>query len=164
MVPDIWSTTDRIFCQFGPFFPFYPKNNQKNLNFQKMKKMPGDIIMLQKCNKNHDHMLYCSWDMVHDGCNFHFSFWAICCLFIHLTTQKSKNLKKWLICLEISSIYKSVPKIMITWYTVPDIWSATDNRKIDRQKKWHMEVGAQPKNDYLEKVLSCKLGHLSSFY
>ena len=38
-----------------------------------------------------------------------------------------------------------VQKIMITWCTVPEIWCATDGRT-DRQKKWHIEVGAPPKN------------------
>ena len=32
--------------------------------------MPGDIIILQWCTKNHDHRLYCSWDMVCDRQNF----------------------------------------------------------------------------------------------
>ena len=37
------------------------------------KKNPGDFINLHKCTKNHDHLLYCSRDMAHDGCNyFHF--------------------------------------------------------------------------------------------
>ena len=30
-----------------------------------------------KCTKNHDHMLHCSWDTMHDRCNSYFSFWAI---------------------------------------------------------------------------------------
>ena len=34
--------------------------------------MPGDVIILQKCTKNHD--MLCYWDMVHDGCNY-FSFY-----------------------------------------------------------------------------------------
>ena len=38
--------------------PFYPTSNPKNENFEKMKKKPGDIIILHKCTKNHDHMLY----------------------------------------------------------------------------------------------------------
>ena len=38
MVPAILSTTDRIFCHFGPFLPFYSPNNPKNQNFEKMKK------------------------------------------------------------------------------------------------------------------------------
>ena len=42
------------------FLPFYPHNNLKNPNFEKLKKMPGDIIILHKCTKNHDHMLHCS--------------------------------------------------------------------------------------------------------
>ena len=40
--------------------PFYPPNNLKNENLKKMKKTPGDIIILHNCTKNHDHMLYCS--------------------------------------------------------------------------------------------------------
>ena len=31
-----------------------------------MKKCRRDIIILRKCSKNHDHMLYCSWDMARD--------------------------------------------------------------------------------------------------
>ena len=35
---------DNIFCHFGLFFAlFYSPNNLKNENFEKMKKMPGDI-------------------------------------------------------------------------------------------------------------------------
>ena len=56
--------------------------------------MPGDIIILQKCTKNHDHMLYCSCDMARDRCNCYFSFWAIFCSFNPLTAQKIKRKKK----------------------------------------------------------------------
>ena len=59
------------------FLPFYPTNNPKNQNFEKMKKLPRDIIILHKCTKNHDYMLHCSWDMARDGCNLYFSFWDI---------------------------------------------------------------------------------------
>ena len=45
MVPQIWSATDIIFCHFGQFFAlFYPPNNPKNKNFEKIKKLPGDIV------------------------------------------------------------------------------------------------------------------------
>ena len=47
---------------------FSPPTNLKNQNFEKMKKMPWDII-LHKCTKNQDHMLYCSWYMALDRCN-----------------------------------------------------------------------------------------------
>ena len=93
MVPEILSATDRIFCHFGQFFVHLPPKNPKNQNFEKMKKAPGDII-LHKCTKNHDHMLCCSWDTMHDGCNSYFLFWAIFCPFTLLTTQKIKILKK----------------------------------------------------------------------
>ena len=42
---EIWSATDRIFCHFGLFFALLPPNNLKNQNFEKMKKMPRDIII-----------------------------------------------------------------------------------------------------------------------
>ena len=45
------------------FLPFYPSNSPKHENFKKMKKTPGDVIILHKCNKNYDHKAYCSWDI-----------------------------------------------------------------------------------------------------
>ena len=77
MVPEILSTTDISFCHFAIFAllppppptPPPPSNSQKNANFKKMKKAPGDSIILHKCTKNHDHMIYCSLDMAHDRCN-----------------------------------------------------------------------------------------------
>ena len=89
MIPEIWSATDKRFCHFVPFLPFSPTNNPKNQNFEKMKKTSGDIIQ-HKCTKKHDHMLYCSGDMVRNGCNCYFSFWAIFCPFPSLTAQKIK--------------------------------------------------------------------------
>ena len=50
MVPELWSATDRIFCHSGLFFlPFYPLMDPENQNFEKMKKPPDDIIILQMC-------------------------------------------------------------------------------------------------------------------
>ena len=55
MVPEIRSKTNigflgfwAIFCSFGPKFS------------KKMKNVPGDITILHKCTKNHDHMFDCS--------------------------------------------------------------------------------------------------------
>ena len=55
MVPEISSGTDRISCHFGLFFALLPANNPENQNFEKMKKAPGDIIILHMSiiNKNH---------------------------------------------------------------------------------------------------------------
>ena len=57
MVPDILSATE-LFVIFGHFLPFYPLNNPKNQNFEKMKKTPGDIIILHMCTINDNHMMY----------------------------------------------------------------------------------------------------------
>ena len=74
-----------IFCPFTPLTAWKTKIKKK-----KKKKSPGDIIILHKCTKNHDYMLYHSWDMVHDGCHCYFSFWAIFCHFTPLTARKIK--------------------------------------------------------------------------
>ena len=53
---------DRCNCYFtfwAIFCPFTPLTTQKK-NFLKMKKRPGDIVLLQKCTKNHSDMLYYS--------------------------------------------------------------------------------------------------------
>ena len=57
-VPEIWHVTYVIISfHFGLLFAVLPKKGK----FQKKNKEKtlGDII-LHKCTKNHDHMLYCS--------------------------------------------------------------------------------------------------------
>ena len=81
MIYNSWNLErDRLkFIILGQFLPFYPRKNQKNQNFEKMKKFTGDIIILRVCTKNHNHMMYGSWDTEWDGQNFcHFGpFFAI---------------------------------------------------------------------------------------
>ena len=57
-------------------FPFdiywWTLKNPKNQNFEKMKKIAGDIIILHMCTKNHNHMRYSSWDTKWDRIFCHF--------------------------------------------------------------------------------------------
>ena len=60
-VPETWCMTDIVFIpHFGLYFALLipPPTAQKNLNFEKMKKTPGDIVILQLCTKNYDQMMY----------------------------------------------------------------------------------------------------------
>ena len=60
-VPEIWCKTTVIIFHFGLFFALLPLEQPKKSRFQKKKKKnSGDIIILPKCTKNHDHMLNCS--------------------------------------------------------------------------------------------------------
>ena len=68
--PEIQSETDMIFYHFGGFFALLLPNKPKNQNFKQMKKSSGDVIILHMCSKNHDHMMYASWDMECDSHNF----------------------------------------------------------------------------------------------
>ena len=47
----------------------YAISEKWKLKKNEQKKTPGDIIF-HKCTKSPDHMLYYSWDMVHDRCNY----------------------------------------------------------------------------------------------
>ena len=90
-----------------------------------MKIFAADIIILQMCTKNHNHMMYGSWDMDCHRQKF-LSLWTIFCPFTPLWTQQIKILKKWK-HLKILSFYKCLPHITVIWYMVFQIWSATDN-------------------------------------
>ena len=51
------------FVILGHFFPFIPLKPPKNQNFEKPKKLLEiHIIILHMCTKNHNHMMYGSWD------------------------------------------------------------------------------------------------------
>ena len=121
---DVWQMW--LFLILGYFLPFYSLNSPKNQNFEKMKKISGDIIILHNCTTNYDQMMYGSWNMVRYRCNGCFSFWAIFCAFTPLTAKKIKILKSWTKGKEISSFYIRVPQIIIRWCTVPEIWCVTD--------------------------------------
>ena len=52
------------------FLPFYHPNNPNNQNFEKMKKPPGHIIILHRCNIIDNHIMYGSWDTKRDRNTF----------------------------------------------------------------------------------------------
>ena len=109
-----WQT--ELFVILDRFLPFYPSNNLKNLNFEKTIKISGDIIILDNCIINDNHMMYGSWDMKREGQNF-LSFCNIFYLFTPTKTPKNQK---------ILSFYTSVPKIMIICYNVLEIRRVTD--------------------------------------
>ena len=145
-----WDTEwDRIFCHFGPFFVFYtvPEiwhvidviifhfglyiSSPKNENFKKMKK---NTWRYHHFTQVHQKSCSCSWDMAHDRCNWYFSFWTVFHLFTPSTAQKIKISKKWKNLLEIS-LYTWVPKIMIRWCMVPEIWCVMDGETDGQMEK-----------------------------
>ena len=55
---------DSITSHFGPFVPFTQFLAQKIKIFEKKKKTPGYIIILQLHPKNHNHLMYSSLKMM----------------------------------------------------------------------------------------------------
>ena len=90
MVPEIWSVTEcflslwTIFCPLPPPTPSMDPGNQ---NFQKIKKVLEDIIILQMFTINNSHIVYGFSDMEWNRQNF-LSFWTIFALL-----PKNQNLK-----------------------------------------------------------------------
>ena len=150
-----------IFCLFNPL----PLTTQKNKIFKKWKKSSGDVIILNLCNKKHDHMMYAYSDMECLRRHNCFLFQAIFCIFCSFTAILTPEIKIWKKCkkhLGILSFYTCVPLIKTIWCMDPEIWSSTDriflswwtifcpfasplppnSRKITIWKKWkrHLEI------------------------
>ena len=99
-VPEIQIETEKFFfflswANFNHFTLAVPhppslSNNPENQNFEK--------------NKNHNHMMYASWDTECKRHNF-LSFWVIFCIFTQLLTPKIKIWKKCTKSLEMLSFY-----------------------------------------------------------
>ena len=124
MVPEILSMTDRTFCHCGPFFAPLPPLQPKKSKFWKMKKIPGDIIILHQCTINDNHVMYGSWDMKLTD-----RFFCYLDHFLPLylpNNPKNQNFEKLKKHLETLSFYTSVPKIMIICYNVSKIWCLMD--------------------------------------
>ena len=100
-----------IFCPVTSPSPSIPLTIKKT-KIKKMKKISGDVIILNLCNKKHDHVMYGYSDMECNRHNCHFRpFFA---LLPHYWPQKlkfGKNVKKHL---EILSFYARVSLIICT--------------------------------------------------
>ena len=107
-----------VFVILDFFLAFYPSNNPKIQNFEKMKTPPGGINILQRYNINDNYTMYGFRDTKHVEQNF-LSFWTIFC-------WKIKILKKWKKNLQILSFYTCVPQMIIIWCMVSEIWSVMD--------------------------------------
>ena len=84
-----------IVVQFGVHFGNSVRDNSNwdKITHSLTKKNPGGVIILHQCNKNHDHLLYCSRDVTRDGCNCYLSFSAIFSPFTPYN-PKNQNVKK----------------------------------------------------------------------
>ena len=133
----MWQTS--IFVILDHFLPFYPLKIRKINILKNWKKIPGDIIILHNYTKIHDYMLYCSLDTARNRCNCYLFliFGLFFALLLPYEPEKSNFKNKFKKCLEISSFYNNVPKIMIICYTVPVVWCMTKTAKKSKfKKKW----------------------------
>ena len=121
---DMERDRQNFFIILDYFLPFHPLTTQKT-KIKKMKKNPGDIVILHRCAISDNQMMYGSWDMKPDRQNLLSFFFAIFCSFtpIKPKNQNFEKIKKKI--LEIS-FYTSAPKTMTTCYTVPEIWRVTN--------------------------------------
>ena len=116
-------------CNYISFWAIYFQ--PKKWKFQKNEK---NTWRYHHFTQVHQKSCSCSWDMAHDRCNWYFSFWTVFHLFTPSTAQKIKISKKWKNLLEIS-LYTWVPKIMIRWCMVPEIWCVMDGETDGQMEK-----------------------------
>ena len=138
---DLWFLRYRVqqtdfFVTLGHFLSFYPTNNSKNQNSEKLKKCLEIPSFYTRGSNNHMQV----WQVM----DIRYSRWWIWFLFFILgyflpfftpSVPKIKIWKKMKTSgdIIILHIYTGAPKIMITWCTVPEIWWGMD-RQTDRQK------------------------------
>ena len=112
---EIWSAR-QFFCHFGPYFAKYQ-------NSEKLKKAPGDIIILYLCTIMM--IIWCMVPEIWSTTDIFLSFWASFCPSTAVTTQKIKLWKT-----EISTWryhhFTCVLQMMIIWCMIPQIWNVTD--------------------------------------
>ena len=65
---EVWWT--EFFAILDYFLHFYPLNNPKNQNFEKLKKNTWRYHHFKQVYQYHDHMLNCSLDMACNGFNY----------------------------------------------------------------------------------------------
>ena len=96
MGPEIKRHNWHSFLSFWAIFcPLTPLTTRKiKILKKKIEKALGDIVTLNLCTTNDNHMMCGSWDMKCDRQIF-LSFWTIFCTFTLLTTQKIKMFKIW---------------------------------------------------------------------
>ena len=92
---------------FRLFFLLLTPNSPRNIKFKKMKKAPGDNIILHKCTKNHDYMLRCSEDMAHDECNC--SNCSMRCVRLHVHVKAHMQVSLHVQCIACA---KSLSKVL----------------------------------------------------
>ena len=82
-----------------------------------------------------------------------FCHWTIFLPFYLSNSLKNQNLKKCKKCLEISSFYMSIPKIMIICYSLSEIWHLTDVIVIFHFRLFlHFYPLNSPKNQNLKQI------------
>ena len=137
---------DRYNCffHFGLYFSLLTQ--PQKWKFQKNEKYAWRHRDFIQVYQNHDQMLYCSWDMVSDGCNCYFHFRLFFALLPHNNPKNEnwkKNEKKRL---EISSFYTCVHKINSnlsspkalssnTWKKPENFWKSIPKKEIKVKKK-----------------------------
>ena len=137
----VWQA--KVFVILDHFLHLYPLTTQKIKILKKLKKAPWDIIILQKCTNNHDHMLYCSWvwHMTDVIVIFHFGlFFAFLPPQQHKKSRFYRNEKNTWRYHHFTYVYQKLWSDDV-WFLRYCAWWM-DEQQTDRQKKWHIEVGA----------------------
>ena len=171
---DVWFLTcgawwTEFFVILDHFFHVTPSKDPKNQNFEKLKKMLGDTIILHKRHKNHDHMLYCSWDITCDRCNCSFSFWAIFYFFYPPNSPKNEKFQMKKTPRDIIILHKCTKNhdhiVNCSWDMAHDrrncyflFWAifcpfCPNSQKIKISKKWKKHLEISSFYTYVSKIM-----------
>ena len=135
---------DRVFCHFGSFWVIFchltPLTTQKikilnQWKKKKKEKAPADIIYPIVPQVT---VIWCMIPEIWSLTDRIFVILDYFLPFSPLTTQKIKILKKKR-SMELSSFHTFVPKIVIRWCMVLEIWCMTDGRTDKQMDRWRAD-------------------------
>ena len=126
IVPEIWRATDIISCHFGPFFALLP-NPLTTQKINILKKWKKHLETLHFTHVYHQWQSYDVWFLRYQA--WQMEFFVILDRFLPFypsNNTKNQNFEKLKKTPGESLFYTSIPKIMITYYTVTLIWCVMD--------------------------------------
>ena len=136
---------DRVFCHFGSFWVIFchltPLTTQKIkiLNQWKKKKKKKHLQISFYPSVPQVTVIWCMIPEIWSLTDRIFCHFGLFFDFNPLTTHKIKIFKKKKKSMELSSFHTFVPKIVIRWCMVLEIWCMTDGRTDKQMDRWRAD-------------------------
>ena len=131
-----------FFVILGHFWPFDPPNNPKNQDFESMKKnkikKKKHLQISFYSSVPHVTVVWCMIPEIWSLTDRIFCHFGLFFAFLPPNNLENQNFEKKK-SMELSSFHTFVPKIVIRWCMVLEIWCMTDGRTDKQMDRWRAD-------------------------